>query len=380
VQSTYYLNESRPQRKFAKDHNLVVVHLPSIKGSRQSINVQLPTAILHNLESYTRYIHTVRVQDNPLNKLVTTAWDELRDVHVVTALRARSFIDSASTRPLINFTHSNSVTRPMIGGAMACARTFLEQMAAIDLSSGAPPPSLEAIKAAVLLRFPELGVVYGVWWESEKSSLESAYEEATKAETLEMAKAHLKAAPFMLATHDRNLDKDCSTISELQYAPKTTDFVESSHVDWTTRTLCGASVEACLGVAHAPVLKIFVSDWAKRQAGAAAVRKKRQKAGGRPDGDQAAIEEQLSRHMTPPASSNSIGRSDWWSRPAAPIQKQVCDRATGELGEAQLGGVGTSEAQSGGARAPRDGSCVGVPKTQQSCRLCVCCLSRRAEG
>ena len=156
--------------------------------------------------------------------------------------------------------------------------------------------ALETIKAAVLSRFPELTDMYDAWWKTEKVSLESAYTEATKADSLEQVKTHLKAAaPFMLATHDRNLDKDCSTISELQYAPKTTDFVESSFaaVDWTTRTLCGASMEACLGVAHAMVLKAFVSDGAKQQASASAARKKRQKTGGTSDSDQAAFAEQL---------------------------------------------------------------------------------------
>ena len=179
---------------------------------------------------------------------------------------------------------------------MACARDFLEQLEAVDLSSSAPPPALETIKAAVLSRFPELTDMYDAWWKTEKVSLESAYTEATKADSLEQVKTHLKAAaPFMLATHDRNLDKDCSTISELQYAPKTTDFVESSFaaVDWTTRTLCGASMEACLGVAHAMVLKAFVSDGAKQQASASAARKKRQKTGGTSDSDQAAFAEQL---------------------------------------------------------------------------------------
>jgi hypothetical protein len=47
--------------------------------------------------------------------------------------------------------------------------------------------------------------------------------------------------------------------ASMRYAPKTADFMASSfaHVDWTNRTLCGASVEACLGVAHATGLGGF---------------------------------------------------------------------------------------------------------------------------
>ena len=48
----------------------------------------------------------------------------------------------------------------------------------------------------------------------------------------------------MIATHQRNLDKDFSEISELKYAPKTSDLVKSgfAHVDLAVSTLCGAGV------------------------------------------------------------------------------------------------------------------------------------------
>ena len=75
-----------------------VVALPVSRGSRQSVNVELPTAILRNLlEAYLEYVHAVRAEDSqpaedsPLNQLMTTAWDGLRDTDLVVALRARSF-------------------------------------------------------------------------------------------------------------------------------------------------------------------------------------------------------------------------------------------------------------------------------------------------
>jgi hypothetical protein len=75
-----------------------VVALPVSRGSRQSVNVELPTAILRNLlEAYLEYVHAVRAEDSqpaedsPLNQLMTTAWDGIRDTDLVAALRARSF-------------------------------------------------------------------------------------------------------------------------------------------------------------------------------------------------------------------------------------------------------------------------------------------------
>ena len=41
-----------------------VVALPVSSGSRQSVNVQLPTAILRNLQAYSEYVHAVRAEDS----------------------------------------------------------------------------------------------------------------------------------------------------------------------------------------------------------------------------------------------------------------------------------------------------------------------------
>ena len=56
----------------------------------------------------------------------------------------------------------------------------------------------------------------------------------------------------MLATHLRNLDKDCVDISEFEYAPINTDFLKSgfAHLDRATRKFCGAGMGACIGVAR----------------------------------------------------------------------------------------------------------------------------------
>ena len=75
-----------------------VVALPVSRGSRQSVNMELPTAILRDLlEAYSEYVHAVRAEDgqpaedSPLNQLMTTARDGLRNKDFVAALRARSF-------------------------------------------------------------------------------------------------------------------------------------------------------------------------------------------------------------------------------------------------------------------------------------------------
>ena len=75
-----------------------MVALPVSRGSRQSVNVELPTAILRNLlEAYLEYVHAVRAEDSqpaedsPLNQLITTAWGGLRDTDLVAALRTWSF-------------------------------------------------------------------------------------------------------------------------------------------------------------------------------------------------------------------------------------------------------------------------------------------------
>jgi hypothetical protein len=49
----------------AMDHGVEeIVALPASSGSRQSINVQVPTAILRNLQTYLEYVHAVRAEDS----------------------------------------------------------------------------------------------------------------------------------------------------------------------------------------------------------------------------------------------------------------------------------------------------------------------------
>jgi TRAP-type uncharacterized transport system substrate-binding protein len=77
----YYLNESRATEQIASAMNLALVKLPATKGSRQSINVQIPTAILMNLPAYLAYVGGIRADGSELSKPITAVWGGLRDRH-----------------------------------------------------------------------------------------------------------------------------------------------------------------------------------------------------------------------------------------------------------------------------------------------------------
>jgi len=122
----------------------------------------------------------------------------------------------------------------------------------------------------------KLEAAYAAWWSEKGSAIGSAYTEATSRETWANVSAHLSsAAPFMLAMHLRNLNKECMGISELEYAPITTDFVERgfAHLDLAIRTLCGASMDSCIGVAQAAAMKAFASDGDRHAAAMKSARK-----------------------------------------------------------------------------------------------------------
>jgi hypothetical protein len=120
---SYYLNEERKLMAYAKKNGLVVRRLPAVQGSRQNINVQLATAILANMTAYLNYADAVRADAEP-NKLVETVWNGLRDRYTVAALRSRSFVDVTYTTPMIFFTHSTTVTRPMLRTIADCGEAY----------------------------------------------------------------------------------------------------------------------------------------------------------------------------------------------------------------------------------------------------------------
>ena len=142
--------------------------------------------------------------------------------------------------------------------------------------------AVDSLAKAILEKLPELKPSFEAWWKDQREDLESAFKTATSADCWSDVSAHLRAAsPFMLATHRRNLDKDCSHVSELKYAPTTSGLVESgfAHVDLCVSTLCGANIEACIGVAHAAMLKAFDTTGAKRAKAEVSVERKRKREG-----------------------------------------------------------------------------------------------------
>lgn len=95
--SNYYLNEFRVFENYTKKvPQSVYTKLPPVRGSRQSINVELPAAIVFNTESYLHYLSGLRVDSEP-NKLVTEAVDGLSDRFVQGALRARTLVNCDGT-------------------------------------------------------------------------------------------------------------------------------------------------------------------------------------------------------------------------------------------------------------------------------------------
>jgi hypothetical protein len=80
----------------------------------------------------------------------------------------------------------------------------------------------------------------------------------------------------MLATHKRNLDKDCWGITEPEYSPINSDVVESGfgHLDLCIWSLHGTPVQGCIGAAHAVSFKAFAIAGGKHKAAKASARTK----------------------------------------------------------------------------------------------------------
>jgi hypothetical protein len=138
----YYLNEPRAMKKFAACAGFTPVNLPATTRLRQSINVQFPTVIIKNFPAFLAYLDSIRAEDSKLNRLITTLWGRLRDRHVLSALRARSFENVVFTTPMVFFTHHRLVTRSMVRTIMDAARAFTEEKLAMLSENGlaASPP------------------------------------------------------------------------------------------------------------------------------------------------------------------------------------------------------------------------------------------------
>ena len=143
---------------------------------------------------------------------------------------------------------------------------------------------VDTLDESILEKPPLLRDGYNARWASQHEDLESAFLAATSRDLWTEVPAHLQAAsPFMIATHQRKIDKEYSEISKLKYAPKTGVLVESgfARVDLAVNTLyCGAGVEACLGAAHASMPKAFETEGGKRTKAKTSVLKKPKRGAG----------------------------------------------------------------------------------------------------
>ena len=152
--ASYYLNTYRSFKRWADDNGLTdgIEKLPPIKGSRQSVNVEIPAAILHNLPSYLKYMSEISADSDP-NNLVDIAFSGLKDKYVVAAMRARTFIGATFLLPMRLFTHHNDVARPHIHSIMECAEKWIkEDLAAI----GDTPPLISKLPDLITSNNPDL--------------------------------------------------------------------------------------------------------------------------------------------------------------------------------------------------------------------------------
>lgn len=105
--------------------------------------------------------------------------------------------------------------------------------------------------------------------------LTAAYATATEKSFWPLVSAHLAAAaPFMVATHDRNLDLDCQGIPVLKHAAKTTDSVESQFATYDYALRLRAGVGATAGVAQAISMHAMDTPGAMQGKAAATVKAK----------------------------------------------------------------------------------------------------------
>ena len=169
----------------------------------------------------------------------------------------------------------------MIRSIMDCGEAWLLEVEKLGHTGRTRPPALDAIAQRVLAQFPQLRPGYDSWWANKREKLEAAYLIATDAAGWAMPCAHLcDAAPFMLATHRRNLDEDAAGVPELEHAPKTSDKMESCFAVLERTLVLGANTFSLFGVASANLLKAFDAPAAKKSLAEATVRKRKRENGG----------------------------------------------------------------------------------------------------
>mmetsp|Transcript_87093 Transcript_87093/g.168705 ORF Transcript_87093/g.168705 Transcript_87093/m.168705 type:complete len:418 (+) Transcript_87093:334-1587(+) len=171
-QGSYHLSEWREMYAWARDNGHVLVTLPAVKGSRQSITVELADAILRNIPVYLAYLGEIRADQNH-NKLLRDVYAGVRDVFMIAAVAGRTTVNVTFTQPVTLFTKSNAIGRRDVYSIAGCQERWMValQKPPPRGSSGEAPP-LQQLSLAIIEKHPALAGVYGTWWESKRRQLE----------------------------------------------------------------------------------------------------------------------------------------------------------------------------------------------------------------
>ena len=159
--------------------------------------------------------------------------------------------------------------------------------------------------------------------------LKSAYDIATDKSFWPLTSAHLAAAsPFMLATHDRNLDEDCRDIPVLEHAAKTTDPVESTFAtyDYVLRLRAGHGATA--GVAQSIRMHAMDTPGALKEKAEDKVKNKRKRGVGTTVTEAENVAEQIEKWRT--TSFFALPRAERWAIIKS-VRKQYSANAKEEL-------------------------------------------------
>ena len=170
---------------------------------------------------------------------------------------------------------------------------------------------------------------YDLWWEKMGDELKSAYDIATDKSFWPITSAHLSAAsPFMLATHNRNLDKDCRDIPVLKHAAKTTDPVESTFAtyDYVLRLRAGHGATA--GVAQSIRMHAMDTPGALKRKAMDKVNQKRKLGVGTTAPEAENVAEQMAKWTT--TSFFALPREERWAIIKS-VRKQYKANAKEEL-------------------------------------------------
>jgi hypothetical protein len=100
---------------------------------------------------------------------------------------------------------------------------------------------------------------YHIWWKDHEERLTDDFKNATDAEHWRYTVVYLKAAaPYMLATLERNLDEDLD--EAFKDVPKTNDFSESIFAYWDRAARSQAGIQAVKGIVMAGMTHALDTD------------------------------------------------------------------------------------------------------------------------